>query len=47
LIYALSPKEREDAILDSWDVFEHTSDDRIDYKHLIDRINNAVSADAK
>lgn len=47
IILTLNPKEKETLIEESWDVFEHASDDRIDYWGLIERINLAVSQDAK
>jgi len=36
-----------DSIADAWDVFEKTSDDRINYKHFIARVNESIQQDAK
>ena len=43
IILTLNSKEKDSLIQESWEVFEHTSDDRIDYNSLIERINLAVS----
>jgi len=47
IVLSMSPKESNDSIWDSWEVFDHTSDERIDYWHFIERVNTAVGADAK
>ena len=43
----MNSKESIDLIWESWEVFDHTSDERIDYKQFIERVNTAVGADAK
>lgn len=42
-VFSLNAKENPDYIAQAWEVFDHSSDDRIDYKQMIERVNVSVS----